>query len=124
MTMQYRPVPISKVVAETPEWAQGDTTANPMPAPSDNNTSVNAREATAPAATAAHETPAIAGSITSSATPIGRIVCSMVFSRPFDFDNGQMLELPQSSVEELDLGRERLSCFDVLLPMIHQWRPS
>src|SRR5258708_1400177 len=82
--MKYSPVPISKPVAETPELAQGETTENPRPAPNANKTNVNAQEATAPATTAAHETPALDGSSTSSTTspnssmtPAGRITCSI-----------------------------------------------
>jgi hypothetical protein len=52
MTMKYRPVPISKLVVETPEPLHGDTTANPIPAPKESRRSVSAKEATAPAATA------------------------------------------------------------------------
>src|SRR5579859_4091185 len=64
--MKYSPVPTLKVVAETPEFPQGETTENPMPMPKDKSTSVSAREATAPASTAAQDTPGIDGSTKSS----------------------------------------------------------
>jgi hypothetical protein len=76
MTMKYRPVPISKLVVETPEPLHGDTTANPIPAPKESRRSVSAKEATAPAATAAQDTPGTAGSTTSVSVPC-RIDCSM-----------------------------------------------
>src|ERR1700712_1198801 len=76
MTMKYRPVPILKVVADTPEFPQGETTENPMPAPNDRSTSVNARDATAPAKTADQDTPGTDGSIKSTC-PFCRIACSM-----------------------------------------------
>src|SRR3984885_10674731 len=66
ITMKYSPVPILNVVAETPELPQGETTENPMPAPNDKSTSVRARDATAPAKTAAHDTPGTDGSTTST----------------------------------------------------------
>src|SRR3954464_2390077 len=120
MTLKERPVPISNVVAETPEWAQGDTTASPKPAPSDNKTRVSAREAIAPAATAAHETPAIAGSKTSSVTPTGRIVCSIVFSRRVDFDTSKCWNLLEVPSRNWFRWTEPLSCFNVLLRLIHK----
>ena len=55
-------MPILKVVAETPEPAQGDTTDNPSPVPKASRTSVSAQLTTAPAATAGHDTPATEGS--------------------------------------------------------------
>src|SRR5260221_13975165 len=107
--MKYSPVPISKLVAETPELANGETTEKPRPAPNDNNTSVNAQEATAPARTAAHETPAFEGSsasstITASTSPIssitlaGRIACS-IKNTPniLNSMSGKMLECEESS---------------------------
>src|ERR1700684_2826830 len=66
MTMKYSPVPILNIVAETPELPQGETTENPIPAPKDRSTSVRARDATAPANTAAQDTPATGGSIKSA----------------------------------------------------------
>src|ERR1700722_2947646 len=66
MTMKYSPVPILNVVAETPELPQGETTENPMPAPNDKSTSVRARDATAPAKTAAQDTPGTDGSTKST----------------------------------------------------------
>jgi hypothetical protein len=50
------------VVAETPTPAHGETTDNPKPTPKASSTKVNAQETIAPAATAAHDTPAIDGS--------------------------------------------------------------
>jgi hypothetical protein len=44
-------------VAETPEPPHGDTTDKPNPIPNARSTSVRAQLTTAPAATAAHETP-------------------------------------------------------------------
>src|ERR1700733_10210674 len=66
ITMKYSPVPILNVVAETPELAEGETTENPMPAQNDKSTSVRARDATAPANTAAHDTPGTDGSTKST----------------------------------------------------------
>src|SRR3978361_1822972 len=80
MTMKYRPVPILKVVAETPEFPHGETTERPMPAPNESSTSVSARDATAPARTAAHDTPGIDGSTTSACVAC-RIACSIVSSQ-------------------------------------------
>src|ERR1700676_1716456 len=107
--MKYSPVPISKPVAETPELAQGETTENPRPAPNANKTNVNAQEATAPATTAAHETPALDGSSTSSTTtvstspnssitPAGRITCS-IKNTPNILNSivGKMLQCEESS---------------------------
>ena len=62
ITMKYSPVPILNVIVETPELPQGETTENPMPAPNDKRTSVRARDATAPAKTAAQDTPGTDGS--------------------------------------------------------------
>src|SRR5438067_5052496 len=76
--MKYSPLPISKVVAETPKLDHGDTTENPSPAPSDSKTSVNAQDAIAPATTAAQEIPAKGGSTTSSTAPAGCIACSII----------------------------------------------
>jgi predicted phage gp36 major capsid-like protein len=100
-------VPISKVVAETPELNQGDTTENPSPAPNDNKTNVNAQEAIAPARTAAQEIPATDGSTISSittsfATPTGRITCSIKSSQRFEFDAGEMVEREEGSLQETD----------------------
>jgi hypothetical protein len=50
------PLPTLNAVAETPEFPQVETTANPMPAPKESRTSVSAKEATTPANTAAHST--------------------------------------------------------------------
>src|SRR6478752_1388404 len=80
MTMKYRPVPILKVVADTPELPQGDTTEKPMPAPKDRSTSVSARDATAPAKTAAQETPATDGSTTPTCAS-SRKACAICFSQ-------------------------------------------
>src|ERR1700680_3017708 len=80
MTMKYSPVPILNVVAETPELPQGDTTENPMPAPKDRSTSVRARDATAPAKTAAQDTPGTDGS-TKSACAFCRKACSIESSQ-------------------------------------------
>src|ERR1700709_484103 len=66
ITMKYSPLPILNVVAETPELPQGETTENPMPAPNDKSTSVRASEATAPAKTAAQDTPGTDGSTKST----------------------------------------------------------
>jgi hypothetical protein len=46
----------------TPAPAQGETTESPSPTPKASSTNVNAQETTAPAVTAAHETPATDGS--------------------------------------------------------------
>jgi hypothetical protein len=80
ITMKYSPVPILKVVAETPELPQGETTENPMPAPKDKSTSVSAREATAPAKTAAQDIPGTDGS-TKSTCAFCRKACSIEFSQ-------------------------------------------
>src|SRR5579864_312251 len=77
MTMKYKPVPISKLVAETPELDHGDTTENPTPTPNDSITRVNAQDVTAPAKTAAHDTPATTGSSISPIVPTRLIACSM-----------------------------------------------
>jgi hypothetical protein len=45
-----------KVVEETPELGQGETTENPSPTPNANSTSVRAAEATPPARMAGHAT--------------------------------------------------------------------
>src|SRR3981081_2691029 len=80
MTMKYSPVPILNVVAETPELPQGDTTENPMPAPKDRSTSVRASDATAPAKTAAQDTPGTDGSMISACVAC-RIACSIFCSQ-------------------------------------------
>src|ERR1700759_976079 len=49
MTMKYRPVPIWKVVAETPEFPHGETTVNPIPAPNQRSKRVRGREGPTPA---------------------------------------------------------------------------
>src|ERR1700726_4215142 len=66
ITMMYSPVPILKLVVETPELPHGEITENPMPAPNDKSTSVRARDATAPAKTAAQDTPGTDGSTKST----------------------------------------------------------
>ena len=76
ITMKYRPVPILNVVAETPELPHGETTENPMPTPKDKSTSVSARDATAPAKTAAQDTPGTEGS-TKSCCALCRSACSI-----------------------------------------------
>src|ERR1700686_513101 len=91
MTMKYSPVPILKVVAETPEFPHGETTANPMPAPNERSTSVNAREATAPARTAAQDTPGTDGS-TTSACAFCRKACSIEFLPAAGLASRKMLE--------------------------------
>src|SRR6202140_661803 len=80
ITMKYSPVPILNVVAETPELPHGEMTENPMPAPKDRRTSVRARDATAPAKTAAQDTPGIDGS-TKSACAVCRKACSICSSQ-------------------------------------------
>src|SRR4051812_25500193 len=60
--MKYRPVPILKVVADTPAFPHGETAESPSPVASASSTSVRAQEATAPARTAAQETPETDGS--------------------------------------------------------------
>jgi hypothetical protein len=50
------PVPTSKVDAETPVSLHGDMDEKPIPAPNAMRRSVRAAAATAPAATAGHET--------------------------------------------------------------------
>src|ERR1700748_311596 len=67
ITMKYRPVPISKVVDETPDRPQGDTTENPIPTPKEISNSVSAHDAAAPARTAPQDTPDPEGSTNSSA---------------------------------------------------------
>src|ERR1700733_8890204 len=74
MTMKYRPVPILNVVADTPALPHGETADSPRPVPSDSSTSVKAHEATAPARTAAQETPETDGS-TRPATGSGVVDC-------------------------------------------------
>src|ERR1700749_4713369 len=59
MTMKYSPVPISKLVEETPRLPQGDTTANPNPAPKERSSKVRAQAAAAPARTAPQLTPGV-----------------------------------------------------------------
>src|ERR1700733_14444281 len=81
ITMKYSPVPILNVVAETPELPQGETTENPMPAPNDKSTSVRARDATAPAKTAAQDTPGTDGS-TKSTCAFCLKLCSIRSSQP------------------------------------------
>src|ERR1700744_2813587 len=76
ITMKYSPVPILKLVVETPELPHGEITENPMPTPKDKSTSVRARDATAPAKTAAHDTPGTDGS-TKSACAFCRKTCSI-----------------------------------------------
>jgi hypothetical protein len=53
---RYTPAPMLNVVAEIPEFDQGETADNPIPAPNARSTSVKAAEATPPATIAAHET--------------------------------------------------------------------
>src|ERR1700689_1521660 len=84
ITMKYSPVPILNVVAETPELPQGETTENPMPAPKDKSTRVSAKDATAPAKTAAHDTPATDGS-TKSSCAFCRSACSIDSSQQPDW---------------------------------------
>src|SRR5882757_6248269 len=79
MTMKYRPVPILKVDAETPELPHGETTEKPMPAPKESSTRVSARDATAPASTAAQEIPGTDCS-SRSADVACRIACSICSS--------------------------------------------
>jgi hypothetical protein len=67
------PVPTLKVVADTPEFDQGETADSPMPAPKATKARVKAAAATAPAATAAHETAdAVDSSSVADATPTTR----------------------------------------------------
>jgi hypothetical protein len=56
------PVPILKVVAETPEVSQGETTLNPSPVPNARTTKVTARDATEPTNIAPQEAPETDGS--------------------------------------------------------------
>jgi hypothetical protein len=86
--MKYNPVPILNVVAEAPEFPQGDTTAKPMPAPNDKSTSVRARDATAPANTAVHVNPDTEGSTTTSGA-FCRKACSIVFSQQSKWPTGK-----------------------------------
>src|ERR1700691_3951954 len=60
------PVPDLKVDAETPESDHGDTADRPMPAPNAISSKVRAAPATAPAATAAHDTPEVCNSTTAT----------------------------------------------------------
>jgi hypothetical protein len=83
ITMKYSPVPILKVVAETPEFPHGETTANPIPTPNDRSTSVKARDATAPAKTAAQDTPGTDGSI-KSVCAVRRKASSIYSSQQLD----------------------------------------
>src|SRR3984893_19388362 len=105
MTMKYSPVPNLKVVAETPEVPHGETTAKPMPAPNESSTSVKARDATAPARTAAQDTPGTEGS-TNSACAACRKTCSIYSSQRPDLANRKFLS--QTKVPELKpVGRRR-----------------
>src|ERR1700712_214214 len=84
ITIRYNPVPILNVVAETPEPAQGETTESPRPVPNASSSSVNARLTTAPAATAAQETPATDGSpesVPGWITTVSIMVCSQLARR-------------------------------------------
>src|ERR1700704_1617428 len=104
MTMKYRPVPILNVVAATPELPQGEVTENPMPAPNERRTSVNARDVTAPARTAAQDTLGTDGSTMSACTAC-RIACSIFFSQQPRLAAQKMLKRPvnaQSRPAETD----------------------
>jgi len=90
-----------KVVADTPEFPHGETTEKPMPAPKDSSTSVNARDATAPARTAAHETPGTDGSTTSACVAC-RIACSIKSSQQPRLAAQKMLKWNEGSQSETD----------------------
>src|SRR6185503_12551453 len=81
------PVPSSNVDAETPVSLQGDIEESPMPAPNATSRRVSAAAATAPAATAGHETPEVASMAVTAARSVvsGYVVASIknapLFSR-------------------------------------------
>jgi hypothetical protein len=64
------PVPTSKVDADTPVSLHGDMDEKPIPAPKATRRSVSAAAATAPAATAAHETPDCASTVAAAALAV------------------------------------------------------
>src|ERR1700730_15094575 len=99
MTMKYSPVPNLKVVAETPEVPHGETTAKPMPAPNESSTSVKARDATAPARTAAQDTPGTEGSTNSACAACGK-TCSIYSSQRPDLANRKIPKPNESSRTE------------------------
>src|ERR1700716_2389567 len=116
ITMKYKPVPILNVVAETPELPHGETTKNPMPAPNDKSTSVKARDATAPANTAAHDTPGTAGS-TNTSCAFCRKACSIKSSQQPDWLPGKCLDLKKVPfLKPRKLGRRSMNGERPLLP--------
>src|SRR5947209_20202623 len=80
ITTRYRPVPILNVVADTPEPLHGETTERPRPRPNASSTRVSAQLTTAPAATAAHDTPDTDGSPVSA--PGWTITASIISRAP------------------------------------------
>jgi hypothetical protein len=73
------PVPTSKVDADTPVSLHGDMDENPIPAPNATSSRFSAAAATAPAATAGHETPDSACTAATAALAVvaGYVVASI-----------------------------------------------
>src|SRR6201999_2927488 len=105
MTMKNSPVPILKVVAETPELPQGETTAKPMPTPKEIRTRVIDKDAAAPASTAAQDTPATDSSVASTCAVTGS--ASAISSAPMNSAQG-MRRHPESSAGETFVSQIRL----------------
>src|SRR5882757_4924004 len=76
------PAPTLKVVADTPEFDHGEIDDRPVPAPKAIKRRVSAAAATAPAATAAHETAESPAPPSSSATMAISVARKSVMARP------------------------------------------
>src|ERR1700716_1288449 len=76
------PAPTLKVVADTPEFDHGEMDDRPVPAPKAINRRVSAAAATAPAATAAHETAESPAPSSSSATMAISVARKSVIGSP------------------------------------------
>src|SRR5712671_6454538 len=76
------PAPTLNVVADTPEFDHGEIDDKPVPAPKAIKRSVSAAAATAPAATAAHETAESPAPPSSSATMAISVARKSVIARP------------------------------------------
>src|SRR4051794_7372377 len=78
------PAPTLNVVADTPEFDHGEIDDKPVPAPKAIKRRVSAAAATAPAATAAHETAESRAPPSSSATMAISVARKSLMARPLD----------------------------------------
>src|SRR4029077_5685088 len=76
------PVPPSKVEADTPVSLHGDIDEKPMPAPNATSRRVSAAAATAPAATAGHETPDCASTAATAALVVAGYAVASIARTP------------------------------------------